>query len=86
MKALSEQDFYELLDVAPSASAAQIEAAFGRAMAYYGPDSLATYSLVSPEEAKRAWICPGCWLRGVACRCSRRGVGHDRLRRVHSRL
>ena len=53
MKALSEQDFYELLDVAPSASAAQIEAAFGRAMAYYGPDSLATYSLVSPEEAKR---------------------------------
>ncbi|MBI5546787.1 MAG: helix-turn-helix domain-containing protein [Deltaproteobacteria bacterium] len=53
MKPLVEQNFYEILEVAPDASSEQIDQAFARAMAYYGPESLAVYSLVTIEEAQK---------------------------------
>ncbi len=51
MKPISEQNFYELLDVPVNASSEAIEAAYERAMRELGPDSIATYTLVSPEES-----------------------------------
>jgi len=51
MKPFAEQNFYEILDVPPDARPEDIESAFDRAMEYYGPDSLATYSLADPSEA-----------------------------------
>lgn len=51
MKPLSEQTFYEILEVRPDAPPTEIESAYTRARELYGPGSLATYSLVSPEEA-----------------------------------
>jgi cytoskeletal protein RodZ len=53
MKPLEEQTFYELLDVPADASAEQIEQAFAKAMLFYGPESLATYSLAGGEESKQ---------------------------------
>ncbi|MGC4113827.1 MAG: helix-turn-helix domain-containing protein [Myxococcales bacterium] len=52
MKPLSEQSYYELLDVGPEATEEQIDAGFNKAMAWYGPDSIAVYTLVPAEEAK----------------------------------
>jgi hypothetical protein len=51
VKRLSEQSLYEILEVPPDAAAPQIEDAYARARELYGPGSLATYSLVAPEEA-----------------------------------
>ena len=51
MKPHSEQSYYELLDVEPLATGEQIDAAFKRALAFYGPESIAVYSLVPEEEA-----------------------------------
>lgn len=51
MKPLSEQTFYEILEVRADAPTAEIESAYARARELYGPGSLATYSLVAPEEA-----------------------------------
>ncbi|MFQ5466241.1 MAG: polysaccharide biosynthesis tyrosine autokinase [Thermodesulfobacteriota bacterium] len=44
------RDYYEILDVSPQAAPAEIEEAFERARMTYGEDSLATYSLYTPEE------------------------------------
>lgn len=52
MKPISEQNFYELLDVPVDATAEVIEQAYERAVRQLGPDSIAVYSLVSPEEAE----------------------------------
>lgn len=52
MKRLVDQTFYEILEVPPDASPAAIAAAADRALALYGPGSLATYTLMSPEEAE----------------------------------
>lgn len=51
MKRLSDQTLYEILEIPQDASPAAIEAAVERARALYGPGSLATYTLMSPEEA-----------------------------------
>jgi hypothetical protein len=51
VKPLSEQTFYELLEVRRDAGPPEIETAYARARELYGPGSLATYSLVAPEEA-----------------------------------
>jgi curved DNA-binding protein CbpA len=51
VKRLSEQSLYEILEVPPNAVAAEIESAYARARDLYGPGSLATYSLMAPEEA-----------------------------------
>jgi hypothetical protein len=52
VKPLAQQTLYELLEVPPNASAGDIEAAYARAKAMYGPDSLVTYSLLSPDDAE----------------------------------
>ena len=51
MKRLSDQTLYEILEIPQDASPPAISAAVERARALYGPGSLATYTLMSPEEA-----------------------------------
>jgi len=51
VKRLADQTLYELLEVPPDASAEQIQAAYDRARALYGPGSLVTYTLMEPDEA-----------------------------------
>ena len=50
MKTISEQSLYEILEIPQDAPVEEIEEAYQRAKALYGPGSLATYSLVAPEE------------------------------------
>jgi curved DNA-binding protein CbpA len=51
VKRLSEQTLYEILEVPSDAAPAEIEAAYERARSLYAPGSLATYALMSAEEA-----------------------------------
>jgi hypothetical protein len=51
VKRLSDQTLYEILEIPQDASSPAISAAVERARALYGPGSLATYTLMSPEEA-----------------------------------
>ena len=51
MKRLAEQTLYEILEIPQDASPPAIEAAVERARALYGPGSLVTYTLMSPDEA-----------------------------------
>ena len=48
-----EQNFYELLEVPRDATLAEIDRAYDRARAYYGPGSVAVYALATPDELKR---------------------------------
>lgn len=43
---------YEVLEVSPGASFAEVRRAYERVRAIFGPSSLAVYSLVSPEEQR----------------------------------
>ncbi len=52
MKPIDQQNYFELLDLHPSATAAEVESAYERAKAFYGPDSMATSSLVDAAEAR----------------------------------
>jgi hypothetical protein len=51
VKRIADQTLYEILDVPADAGADVISQACERARALYGPGSLATYTLMSPEEA-----------------------------------
>ncbi len=51
MKPVAEQTLYEILEVPADAPESEIVKAWERAEALYGPGSLTTYALVSPEEA-----------------------------------
>lgn len=51
MKRIADQTLYEILEIPQDASPPAIEAAVERARELYGPGSLATYTLMSPEEA-----------------------------------
>lgn len=51
MKRLADQTLYEILDVREDAPEDEIKAACERALLLYGPGSLATYTLMTPEEA-----------------------------------
>ncbi len=51
MKRLADQTLYEILEVSEDARATDIEAAYERARSLYGPGSLATYTLMSQDEA-----------------------------------
>jgi hypothetical protein len=51
VKRLCEQSLYEILEVPPDAATAEIESAYARARDLYAPGSLATYSLMAPEDA-----------------------------------
>jgi hypothetical protein len=51
VKRLADQTLYEILEVPADAPPDAIAAAYERARALYGPGSLATYTLMSPDEA-----------------------------------
>lgn len=51
MKRLADQTLYEILDVREDAPEEEIRAACERALLLYGPGSLATYTLLTPDEA-----------------------------------
>jgi hypothetical protein len=51
VKRLSDQTLYEILEVPPDAAPPAIEAAYERARSLYAPGSLATYTLMTTEEA-----------------------------------
>jgi len=50
MKKIEDLNFYELLEVSPQASAQEIHRAYERVRRIYEPNSLALYSLFTPEE------------------------------------
>jgi hypothetical protein len=50
VKRFLEQNFYDLLEISPSATPEEILRAYERARALYGAGSLAAYTLLSPEE------------------------------------
>ncbi len=50
------QTFYELLEVRPTASPAEIFAAYQRAKATYSPSSPALYSMFTPQEAQELLV------------------------------
>jgi hypothetical protein len=52
VKPLPEQTLYEILEVPPDAPAGAIVEAVERAQALYAPGSLATYTLLAPDEAE----------------------------------
>jgi len=52
MKPLSEMSHYEVLEIAPEAGAEDVERAYRLALATYGEDSLATYSVYDEVEAE----------------------------------
>ncbi|MEI7706594.1 MAG: molecular chaperone DnaJ, partial [Deltaproteobacteria bacterium] len=51
MRKFLDQSFYELLEIAPSATPEEIERAYERARRLYGVGSLAAYTLLSREVA-----------------------------------
>jgi hypothetical protein len=51
LRRITEQSYYEILEIPRDAAASDIEKAYQRAKALYGPGTLATYTLVAPEEA-----------------------------------
>jgi curved DNA-binding protein CbpA len=51
LKRLADQNLYEILEVPPEAGAPDIEQAYARMKALYGPNSLVTYTLLDPDEA-----------------------------------
>jgi hypothetical protein len=50
LKRFLEQNFYDLLEVSPSATPEEILKAYERARVLYGAGSLAAYTLLTPEE------------------------------------
>jgi len=54
MKRITEQNYYELLEISPQASAQEVQYAYDQAMSIFSADSIATYSLLS--EADRELI------------------------------
>jgi hypothetical protein len=51
VKRLSDQTLYEILEVSPEAPREEIARAYERSRSLYGPGSLATYTLMAPDEA-----------------------------------
>lgn len=49
-KDFEQMNYYEMLDVAPNASAMEIRSAYNAALQMYQPDSLVSYSFFSKEE------------------------------------
>ena len=53
MKRITEQNYYELLDISPQASTQEVRWAYDQAMSIYSADSIPTYSLLSQKERER---------------------------------
>jgi curved DNA-binding protein CbpA len=52
MKKIEDLNFYELLEVTPDATAQEIHRAYERVRKIYEPNSIALYSLFTPEETE----------------------------------
>jgi len=52
VKRLVDQSYYELLEIPRSAPPAEVERAYERAKALYGPGSLVAYTLLAPDDAE----------------------------------
>ncbi|TSC21482.1 helix-turn-helix domain-containing protein [Corallococcus sp. Z5C101001] len=52
MKPFAQQTYYEILEVPPTASDAEIRAAHQRLMELYSPDSIAVYALGDPDQVE----------------------------------
>lgn len=50
MKRITDQNYYELLDISPQASTQEVRWAYDQAMSIYSADSIPTYSLLSQKE------------------------------------
>jgi DnaJ-class molecular chaperone len=50
IKRISDQNYYELLDISPQASTQEVQRAYDQAMSIFSADSLPTYSLLSEKE------------------------------------
>lgn len=50
MKRITEQNYYELLDISPQASTQEVRSAYDQAMSIYSADSLPTYALLPEKE------------------------------------
>lgn len=50
MKRLTEQDYYNLLNISPKASFEEVRSAYDQAMSIYSSDSIATYTLFTQNE------------------------------------
>lgn len=53
MKRLTDQNYYNLLDISPKASFEEVRSAYNQAMTIYSTDSIATYSLFTQKERER---------------------------------
>jgi curved DNA-binding protein CbpA len=53
MKRITEQNYYELLEISPQASAQEVQCAYDQAMSTFSADSIATYSLLSAANRER---------------------------------
>jgi DnaJ-class molecular chaperone len=50
MKRISDQNYYELLDISPQASTQEVQWAYDQAISIFSADSIPTYSLLSEKE------------------------------------
>ncbi|NUN98501.1 MAG: hypothetical protein HUU16_20275, partial [Candidatus Omnitrophica bacterium] len=50
MERKQEKTYYEILDIKATASLGEIEQAYRKSKSLYGGDSMALYSLYTPEE------------------------------------
>jgi DnaJ-class molecular chaperone len=50
MKRITEQNYYELLNISPRASTQEVRWAYDQTMSIFSADSIATYSLLSQKE------------------------------------
>ena len=53
LKKIEDMNYYELLEVSPRASAQEIHKAYERVRRIYDPNSIALYSLFSPDETEK---------------------------------
>jgi len=53
LKKIEDMNFYELLEVSPRATAQEIHKAYERVRKIYDPNSIALYSLFSPDETEK---------------------------------
>jgi len=53
LKKIEDMNYYELLEVSPRATAQEVHKAYERIRKIYDPNSIALYSLFSPEETEK---------------------------------